>query len=114
MDATASTLEDEIMSLFEPLRRLALAAAVCCSAIGGAEAATYRSVTGVRAGHVVWMYRHPDTASPRVGYLKAGALQVRTVGCKRLAAGGWCRVVRRGTRGWVQDRFLKADTVMQG
>lgn len=79
-----------------------------------AEAPVYRNVTNVAPGHVAWMYAHPNSASARVGYLKAGALRVRTMNCRHLAKGGWCQVMRRGTRGWVQDRFLKPDTIMRG
>lgn len=93
---------------------IVLTTIVFSSAFGSAQAASYRDVAGVQPGHVTWIYRQPDTASPRVGYLKAGALRVRTIGCKRLPAGGWCRVMRRGTRGWVQDRYLKADNLMRG
>lgn len=96
------------------LSRFALAVLVSSATAGGAEAAVYRNVANVKPGHVAWIYRHPDAASAHVGYLKAGALRVRTVGCRQLAAGGWCQVIRRGTRGWVQDRFLKADNVMRG
>ena len=97
-----------------PLRPLVLAGLLCSAALGPAEAATFRNVANVAPGHVAWIYRHPDPASQRVGYLKAGALRVRTTSCMKLAKGGWCQVMRRGTRGWVQDRFLKADDVMRG
>lgn len=60
------------------------------------------------------IHRRPDAASTHVGHLKASAQRVRTMGCERLAADGWCRVMGRGTDGWVQDRFLPADNVMRG
>ena len=97
-----------------PLRLAVLTGLLCSAALGPAEAAVYRNVGGVSPGHVAWIYRHPDPASQRVGYLKSGALRVRTLRCRKLAEGGWCQVIRRGTRGWVQDRFLKADSVMRG
>ena len=95
-------------------RALVLLACMFCAALGTAEAAGYRTVTHVRPGHVAWIYLHPDVASPHVGYLRADALHVRTSGCRTVVLGGWCRVMRRGTRGWVQDRFLKPETVMRG
>lgn len=96
------------------LRRLALAGLLSAAALSPAEAASFRDVAGVAPGHVAWIYRHPDPASRRVGYLKAGALRVLTTHCARSADGGWCQVMRRGTRGWVRDRFLKAASVMRG
>lgn len=96
------------------LCRLVPVLLVASAMAGSAEAAAYRNVANVRPGHVAWIHAQPDAASPRVGYLKAGALRVRTVGCRQLVGGGWCRVVRRGTRGWIQDRFLKADNLMRG
>lgn len=97
-----------------PFRMITAVAIVFATLAGHAEAATYRSIANVKPGHVAWIYRQPDVASPRVGYLKSGAFRIRTLGCKQLAAGGWCQVMRRGTRGWVQDRFLKAGTTMRG
>ena len=96
------------------LSRLVLAALVSSAAASSAEAAVFRNVANVRPGHVAWIYSQPDSSSRKLGYLKAGALRVQTLGCQRLAAGGWCHVVRRATRGWVQDRFLKADNLMRG
>lgn len=93
---------------------LVLAAGLALTAApGAADAATFRNVTGVAPGHVAWIHLHPNAQSPRVGYLKAGALRIRTMNCKRLAKGGWCQVMRRGTRGWVQDRFLMPDRLMR-
>lgn len=98
-----------------PSHGLAALLAAAVGATAPAGAAEYRSVVGVRPGHVAWVYRQPDAASPHVAYLKAGASRIRTTGCRRLAAGGWCRVTVRGTRGWVQDRFLRAGGgVMRG
>jgi uncharacterized protein YraI len=88
-------------------RTLALAV-LLAAGFAPARAAEYRAVRGLRPGHVAWVYRQPDVASPRVAYLRAGNGHVRTTGCRKLAAGSWCRVVVRGTRGWVQDRFLRA------
>ena len=86
----------------------------CAVAAGSAEAATYRRLVNVAPGHVAWMHRSPDRASPRVGYIKAGALRVHTLACRKLAKGGWCHVERRGTRGWVKDRFLASGAIMRG
>lgn len=104
----------------QPLRLLnALSGVALLSALGSlavpaaAQAATYRDVANVAAGHVAWIHLHPTAASPRVGYLEAGALRVRTSQCKQLAKAGWCRVTRRGTRGWVQDRFPRPDRLMR-
>lgn len=102
------------MHPYRTVSRIALTAFVVAVAVRGGEAATYRNVANVQPGHVAWIYRQPDTASPHVDYLKAGALRVHTMSCKRLAAGGWCHVMRRGTSGWVQDRFLKVDNEMRG
>lgn len=105
------------MQPIRPLRALSrlvlLAGLGLVTANGVAEASTFRNVTNVAPGHVAWIHLHPNAASPRVGYLKAGALRVRTTLCKRLAKGGWCQVTRRGTRGWVQDRFLMPDRLMR-
>ncbi|RYB02446.1 SH3 domain-containing protein [Lichenibacterium ramalinae] len=98
------------------LAALALLLAPILAPLGAspAEAATYRRVIAVAPGHVAWMHRAPDPASPKVGYLKSGALRVVTLGCRKLAKGGWCRVERRGTRGWVRDRYLATGAVMRG
>ena len=94
---------------------LLLAAALLGSlAAGPAEAAMYRRVVAVAPGHVAWIHRSPDGASQRVGYLRSGTLRVLTFGCRKLAKGGWCHVERRGTRGWVQDRYLATGAVMRG
>ena len=93
---------------------LAAAALLGSLAAGSAEAATYRRVVAVAPGHVAWIHRSPDGASQRVGYLKSGTLRVLTFGCRKLANGGWCHVERRGTRGWVQDRYLAPGAVMRG
>ncbi len=95
------------------LFRTAFVALASSVAFASADATTYRGITNVRPGHVAWIYRDPDVGSPHVGYLKAGDLQVRTLACRHLAKGGWCHVMSRGTRGWVQDRFLKAAHVMR-
>ena len=87
-------------------------AALLATAASPAGAAEYRSVQGVRPGHVAWVYRHPDAQSPHVAFLRPGASRVRTNACRKLVTGGWCRVTVRGTRGWVQDRFLKASAGM--
>ena len=97
------------------LSRTFALAALLAAVAGPAGAAEFRSVQGVRPGHVAWVYRQPDAASARVAYLRAGASHIRTTGCRKLAAGGWCHVTVRGTRGWVQDRFLRAGGgVMRG
>ena len=86
----------------------------CAAAAGPADAAAYRRLVNVAPGHVAWMHRSPDPASPRVGYIRSGALRVHTLACRRLAKGGWCHVERRGTRGWVRDRFLTAGAILRG
>lgn len=102
------------MTMPRPSPLLPCLAAVICLAAGSAEAASYRRVVNVAPGHVAWLHRTPDPAAARVGYLKAGATNVRTLGCRKLAKGGWCRVERHGTRGWVQDRYLATGAVLRG
>ena len=102
------------MTPARPSPLLPCLAAVLCLAAAPGEAATYRKVVNVAPGHVAWIHRAPDPASPHIGYLKAGAANVQTLGCRKLAKGGWCRVERHGTRGWVQDRYLATGAVLRG
>ncbi len=102
------------MTMPRPSLSLSCLAALLCLAAGSAEAASFRRVVNVAPGHVAWIHRAPDSASPRVGYLKAGVTNVQTLGCRSFAKGGWCHVQRRGTRGWVRDRFLGAGAVLRG
>ncbi len=87
------------------------------STVGGAAWAAmgsvYKDVGGVAPGHVAWMHAGPGLSYQHVGYLQANATHVRTTNCGHLATDNWCQVHYRGTRGWVQDRFLRANTIMR-
>ncbi|WP_425350531.1 SH3 domain-containing protein [Methylorubrum extorquens] len=96
---------------------LALATASLVAASGGvgaaAQNASYVKVTGLSAGHVVWVRSEPMSSAKKLGFLPAKARHIRSYGCMRLAASGWCEVRYRGTRGWVSKHYLKPDTAQR-
>ncbi len=99
------------------LPSLVLAAAILVAAPGGvslaAQSASYVKVTGLPVGRVVWVRSKPVPSAKRVGFLPATARHIRSYGCERLVASGWCQVRYRGTRGWVSKRYLKPDTAQR-
>ena len=107
-----------------PNRRLLMSAVAIAISFGGlalaadrAEAApTQRMVnaSNIKPGHVAWIRSGPGIAYSKVGYLRAVSRHIRTMECKLVARDTWCHVEFRGTRGWVQDHYLRAPHVMSG
>ncbi len=94
---------------------LNLPSAVLFTVFGGvslaAQSASYAKVTGLPVGRVIWVRSKPS--AKRVGFLPATARHIRSYGCRRSVASGWCQVRYRGTRGWVSKRYLKPDTAQR-
>ncbi len=99
---------------FRLARTVALAAALAasCMTSSGAQAAPqYLKVSGLPAGHVLWIRSAPGRSFERIGFLPPTARHIRSYGCKRLATGSWCQLRYRSTKGWALRRYLAPDTI---
>ena len=95
-------------------RRLWLATAILLSPIAthsgfAGPGTSLVRVTGLAAGRVLWIRAKPSASAKRIGFLPSTARHIRSQGCGRSVASGWCKVHYRGTHGWVFKRYLKPD-----
>ena len=67
-----------------------------------ADGPDYFSVYGIKANDVLWMHNRPDYHSRRMLGIPPSANCLMNFGCKNR----WCLVSYRGTRGWVNGRYL--------
>jgi len=109
-------------SLFKIIILILISSSFSFAEAGGPD---YWRVQGVASNDVLWMHPKPDYRSKRIGKIPYNATCIKHLKCTGYMSFGeyqqlspreqdrlkyrskWCKVVYRGTVGWVNAKFLR-------
>lgn len=97
------------------------------SALATADGPDFYAVTGVAPDDVLNIHTEPSASSSKIGEIPHNGRKVKNLGCKDGASlqqwlsmsdserqiavrKRWCKILYRGTEGWVAGSFLKEDS----